>query len=120
MLLSSVSESCCYCKAGGKVHAYSSKSPLGPYNYLGEIASGANPFGGRGSIVTASQETNVFPVVLASGEVAAVWQGDRWQSAPDKLKSHDFTYWYPLEFDTINGTVKKISWIDSFTLDLKG
>lgn len=32
-----VSESCCYCKPGGKVHAYSAADPLGPYDYLGEI-----------------------------------------------------------------------------------
>ena len=32
-----VSESCCYCKPGGKVHAYSATDPLGPYDYLGEI-----------------------------------------------------------------------------------
>ena len=113
-----VSESCCYCKPGGKVHAYSSASPLGPYDYLGEIAGGPNPFGG--SIATASQETNVFPVALANGETAFVWQGDRWQSAPDKLKSHDFTYWYPLQFDAANGSaVQKIQWVDSFALDLK-
>ena len=91
---------------------------LTPANrFLGKIASDANPFGG--STATASQETNVCPIALASGEVAFVWQGDRWQSAPDKPKSHDFTYWYPLEFDTVNGTMKKTSWTDSFTLDLK-
>lgn len=113
-----VSESCCYCKAGGKVHAYSSTQPLGPYSYLGEIAAGPNPFGG--GIATASQETNVFPAALSSGETAFVWQGDRWQSAPDKLKSHDFTYWYQLQFDASNGSsVDKIVWVDSFTLELK-
>jgi len=112
-----VSESCCYCKLGGKVHAYSSTAPLGPYDYLGEIASGPNPFGG--SIATASQETNVFAVALASGETAFMWQGDRWQSAPDKLKSHDFTFWAPLQFDDNNGsTIEKIQWVDSFSLDL--
>ena len=117
-----VSENCCYCKEGAKVHAYAGKSPLGPYDYLGEIANGTNPFGG--SIATASQQTNVFPVALTSGETVFVWQGDRWQSAPDKLKSHDFTYWYPLQFDDENNdagtgsTVQKIKWVDSFALDM--
>ena len=60
----------------------------------------------------------MFPVALAN-ETAFVWQGDRWQSAPDKLKSHDFTY-YPLQFDAANGSaVQKIKWVDSFGLDLK-
>ena len=102
------------------MHAYASTSPMGPYDYLGEIAAGPNPFGG--SIATASQQTNVFPVALAGGETAFVWQGDRWQSAPDKLKSHDFTYWYALQFDdgADNATtIGNIRWVDSFSLNVK-
>lgn len=75
-----VSESCCYCAAGGKVHAYSADEPLGPYVYLGEIAAGPNPFDPRPSAVaTASQQTNVFAVKGSSGETTFMWQGDRWQ-----------------------------------------
>ena len=111
-----ISESCCYCGQGAKVHAYSSPDPMGPYTYLGEIASGSNPFGG--SIATSAQQTNVFPVVLSNGETAFMWQGDRWQSAPDHLKSHDFTYWRPLSFG-VNGSIAPIGWIDSFQLDVR-
>ena len=75
-----VSVSCCYCGQGGLVHAFYSKTPLGPYTHLGEIAGGPNPFGHNNpAVVTTSQQTNVFPYTTASGEVVFVWQGDRWQ-----------------------------------------
>ena len=32
-------------------------------------------------------------------EDTLVWQGQRWQSAPDRVKDHDFATWLPLEFD---------------------
>ena len=119
-----VSESCCYCQPGGKVHAYSATKPLGPYDYLGEIAAGPNPFGG--DIATSSQQTNVFPVKSSKStnpgvgnpdDVTFMWQGDRWQSAPDKLKSHDFTFWKPLNFAK-NGSINRIVWADWFTVQV--
>jgi hypothetical protein len=81
-----VSESCCYCEAGGKVHAYSAEKPLGPYEYLGEIAAGPNPLPPIGStqVATSAQQTNVFPVQGSDGELSFMWQGDRWQSAPGR------------------------------------
>jgi hypothetical protein len=115
-----VSTSCCYCQAGGKVHAYSSTNPLGPYKYLGEIAGGPNPFGG--DVATSSQQTNVFPMRLAGSNGSSIndttfmWQGDRWQSALDKLKSHDFTFWEPLKFAE-DGSIEKLVWADWFTCE---
>ena len=110
-----VSESCCYCQTGAKVHAYSATEPLGPYHYLAEIAAGPNPF--NGSIATASQQTNVFPIRGNGSETRFMWQGDRWQSAPDQLKSHDFTFWKPLDFGK-NGSINRITWVDSFMLQV--
>ena len=46
-----------------------------------------------------------------------MWQGDRWQSAPDQLKSHDFTFWKPLDFGK-NGSINRITWVDSFMLQV--
>ena len=118
-----ISESCCYCSSGGKVHAYSATKPLGPYDYLGEIAAGPNPFppsvAGKTPIATSAQQTNVFPVKGADGELSFVWQGDRWQSAPDHLKSHDFTYWDTLSF-TAAGAVERLTWRDWITVDVGG
>ncbi len=110
-----VSESCCYCEPGGKVHAYSAKDALGPYAYLGEIAAGTNPQGGK--IATSAQQTNVFPVTGSDGSLSFMWQGDRWQSAPDHLKSHDFTYWDILSF-TATDEIERLTWRDWFTVDV--
>lgn len=115
-----VSESCCYCEAGGKVHAYSAEKPLGPWTYLGEIAAGPNPLPPISpQIATAAQQTNVFPFQGRDGGVHFMWQGDRWQSAPDRLKSHDYTYWAPLSFTTA-GAIERLKWRDWFTISLPG
>lgn len=108
-----VSESCCYCGEGAKVHAYSASAPLGPYTYLGEIAAGPNPF--NGTIATSAQQTNVVPVG-ADGH-AFLWQGDRWQSAPDRLKAHDYVYQTLLTF-LPNGSIGHLAWEDNFTVTL--
>lgn len=103
-----VSEACCYCQPGGLVYAYMASAPLGPYSYIGEIAAGPNPF--HGDVATSSQQTNVFRVPGATpADDQFVWQGDRWQSAPDGLKGHDFTYWSVLEF-AANGSIVHMSW----------
>jgi len=108
-----VSDSCCYCEEGGLVHAFSAPAPLGPYTYEGEIAAGPNPFGGR--IATAAQQTAVFLVADGAGGSTPMWVGDRWQSAPDRLKAHDFTYWQPLPF-AANGSIGRLTWQDSVTV----
>lgn len=111
-----VSDSCCYCGEGGQVHAYSAPSPLGPYAYLGEITRGPNPF--NGTVSTSAQQTNVFRVPSRdpTRPDSYVWQGDRWQSAPDGLKAHDYTYWSVLSF-TGNGSVVPIQWQDAIEVD---
>lgn len=114
-----ISEACCYCQQGAPVHAFSSPNALGPYVYLGEIARGPNPWDPNSTAVaTSAQQTNVFPVTSASdGTVTWMWQGDRWQSAPDGLKSHDFTYWTPLTF-LQNGSIAHLQWENTFTVDV--
>ena len=49
-----------------------------------------------------------------------IWTGDRWMSAPDHMKSHDFQYWGMLDFDDSKQPprVQPLKWQDSFTLDL--
>jgi len=41
--------------------------------------------------------------------------GDRWQSAPDQIKAHDFSYWTPLVF-AADGSVQPITWQDNVTI----
>lgn len=110
-----VSESCCYCREGAKVHAFSAAAPLGPWSYVGEIAAGSNPF--NGSVATSSQQTAVFSVTGTSS-TSFMWVGDRWQSAPDRLKAHDFTFWEPLSFSADGKTVSRLTWQDSVTVDV--
>ena len=106
-----VSDSCCYCGGGGTVRAFVAQSPLGPYTYTGSITDGANPFN-PSHVTTASQQTVAFAV----GD-QIVWVGDRWQSAPDRLKAHDFTSLYVIDFDA-NGTELPIAWRDSVLINV--
>eukprot|EP01060_Flectonema_neradi_P023534 TRINITY_DN317_c0_g1_i3.p1 TRINITY_DN317_c0_g1~~TRINITY_DN317_c0_g1_i3.p1 ORF type:complete len:348 (+),score=66.04 TRINITY_DN317_c0_g1_i3:52-1095(+) len=77
------SECCCFCSEGGDVEVYSSDSILGNYTHHGSINQKRQ---------IPAQQTYVLPVNTTSGW-QYIWIGDRWGSAPDKLKSHDFTYW---------------------------
>eukprot|EP01113_Clastostelium_recurvatum_P002942 TRINITY_DN1126_c0_g1_i2.p1 TRINITY_DN1126_c0_g1~~TRINITY_DN1126_c0_g1_i2.p1 ORF type:complete len:356 (+),score=73.77 TRINITY_DN1126_c0_g1_i2:41-1108(+) len=79
---------CCYCQSGSAVTFYKAIQPLGPYT-SGQAISGAIP----------AQQTNVAQYVGANGQADYIWQGDRWQSAPDGIKGHDLTYWGPMSFD---------------------
>lgn len=36
--------------------------------------------------------------VAEASEPIFMWGGDRWQSAPDRFKSHDFMAWVPFHF----------------------
>ena len=115
-----VSDSCCYCQEGGLVRAFSSASPLGPYAYVGELAAGPHPGGAPdGSAATESQQTAVVAVPDGAGGATFVWIGDRWQSAPDRLKAHDFTYWFPIPFFA-NGSIGRLAWVDEFNLTVGG
>ena len=113
-----VSDSCCYCRAGGLVRAFFATSPLGPYSYAGEIAAGPHPGGAPdGRAATESQQTAVVAVPDGAGGATFVWIGDRWQSAPDRLKAHDFTFWVPIPFFA-NGSIGRLAWVDEFELTI--
>jgi len=90
---------CCFCSEGSDIYVFTATSPVGPY----ELQS---------NVVIAS---NVW-----HGQTGAVWftgvdwilYGDRWQSAPDIIKVHDFSYWAPLIFNP-NGSIQTLSWEDT-------
>lgn len=98
---------CCYCQSGSPVSVYvSSNSPLGPFNQTSSLG-GAIP----------AQQTDISPVLLANGQTAFLWHGDEWQSAPDGIKGHDFSYLGLLQF-TSETEIAPIPWQDFFVLDL--
>jgi hypothetical protein len=96
---------CCYCKKGGPVTYYTSSSPLGPYR-TGQVISANIP----------SQQTHIFSFLSPKG-TQYMWQGDRWQTAPQQIKGWDFTYWQPLEFST-SGDIAPLKFTNSFVVDV--
>jgi len=102
---------CCYCQGGSAPTVYISTKPLGPYTT--QVSLGG---------AMSSQQTNVLPYKTnASGTIGMgyIWQGDRWQSAPDGIKGHDFSYWQSLSFDSQGNVQGPLTWVDSFTIDVQ-
>jgi len=97
---------CCYCKGGGPVTYYTSKTPLGPYQQH-EVISANIP----------SQQTDIWPFFTKNNKVEYMWIGNRWQSAPDRLKGHDFQFWSPIQFDAA-GSISPLQFIDEFEIDV--
>ena len=55
--------------------------------------------------------------VDGDGVEQVMYIGDRWQSAPDRLKAHDFTVWAPVVFDAA-GNATTGGFEDEFTLSV--
>ena len=92
----------------------STSSPLGPWVFTGIDINPPNPF--EPSI--RAQENYIFSVSCGSN-TTFIYTGDRWNSASDKEKGHDFQFWYPLTFDDISGLINMMHWVDNFTLVLQ-
>jgi len=70
-------------------------SALGPYSPAGSLVSSGAVWGAQtGAVWFTGADFVLF--------------GDRWQSAPDHIKAHDFSYMAPLSFNS-NGTVNVIA-----------
>lgn len=96
---------CCYCGAGSPVSVYTASHVLGPYTRQGTLGE------------LHSQQTDIFAYVDSSGATQFMYVGDHWQSALDRLKSHDFTVWAPLTFDA-TGNVTSPGFVNEFTVDV--
>ncbi len=46
-----------------------------------------------------------------------MWYGDRWQSAEDGVKAHDFTYWSALNFMD-DGNITSFVWQNNFVVSV--
>lgn len=128
-------------QSGSPVYVYTSTHPLGPYTQRNILdppsgASAASPYGvdaavcsraapspsntclGSGGTNSANaQQSDIFQYFDASGAPQYMWYGDRWQSAPDGIKGHDFTYWSPLAFAP-DGNMTSFGWQDSFVVSV--
>jgi len=102
---------CCYCASGSPVTFYTASSPLGPYQ--NGTSLGPNIPAQQTHIVAYRSMTKS----ASSSSWQYLWQGDRWQSAPDGLKGHDFSYWGPLTFDS-EGEIQPLDFQDAFTIDV--
>jgi len=104
------SAACCSCGGGGTVYVHRADLPLGNYSLQGVIS-----FGSGKDTHTQGQQTTVTTVLGANGSKVFLWQGDRWQSAPDGLKAHDYQFWSPLTFGE-DGSIEPMKWLDEFSL----
>jgi hypothetical protein len=119
---------CCYCPEGTGVRVYTAPSPMGPFTYRGNINVQAgstrdlprtwtSPGTGRNDCIITAQGKHVAAVPTPSG-VVFLWMGDRWGTAPDGVKGHDFQYWSsPFQFES-DGMIKQMKWEDQWTLEL--
>lgn len=88
---------CCFCATGSGVNVFTATHPLGPWNSLDFYDIGCdNSTGHSGATigncasVVHAQQNCVFEVQTSNGTTQMIWTGDRWMSAPDHKKSHDF------------------------------
>jgi hypothetical protein len=102
---------CPFCSGGSGARTFVASSPLGPYAELENINRVS------GHPVVAAQQTFVARLPTRDGHTF-VWMGDRWQSAPDGVKGHDFQHWEPLSFDDV-GAIERLQNIERFSLDLR-
>ena len=112
---------CCFCAEGSGVTVLTAPHALGPYSEGEAYDVGCvpgEPAATCASVVRAQQNA-VFAVRTTTGE-QHVWTGDRWQSAADRLKSHDLQFWAPLQWDdsAVPSRLQRLRWRDSFRLDL--
>jgi hypothetical protein len=116
----SVGLDCCFCAAGSGVTFFTATKPLGPWTLHDQVGRYPN-----GSSVSKAQQNFVISVPGSDGKILYLWTGDRWQSAPDGLKDHDFQSWLPLEFETDESSrgggpdrIRQMEWQDSFYVDV--
>lgn len=123
---------CCFCPAGSGARVYTAADPLGPYAYRGninrkgpadprEIESvdhDTEPGAGRSDVIIPAQQRRIAILPTPDGP-AHIWIGDRWESADDGIKGHDYTYWSsPLAFEE-DGMIRKLRWEDSWEIEIE-
>ena len=110
---------CCFCEEGsdGKVYV-SNQSAIGPYI---ETKMNINKIENEERVIIHAQQNFIAQIKDENNMIQYLWTGDRWKSAQDHLKGHDFQYWQLLTF---NDSVKppqihKLSWQDTIQINVE-
>jgi len=116
-----VASDCCFCAQGSSAIVYTASDPLGPWTRHNDINSIAASVDEDREVANShrrvsAQQSFVLEVPQPDG-MAYLWGGDRWQSADDGFKSHDYQVWLPLVFNETGG-VEPLEWVDNWTLTL--
>lgn len=104
---------CAFCPHGAGAEVYRAESPLGPYEFRGDINRDA-----EGNIIIPGQQTHISRLHGQEDEDTLIWMADLWHSTPDGLKGHDIQYWSaPLEVDEA-GDLRTLRRVDEWELPL--
>jgi hypothetical protein len=116
---------CCFCHNGANAFVWVSETgPLGPY----AIQSGATPDGLLGNVIPFNQSTGMYLIgaqqfsvaqipLCGGGEPLPMYIGQRFGSADDGLKCHDYQYWAPLSIRS-DGGVAEMAWVSAWSVEI--
>jgi hypothetical protein len=114
---------CCFCRHGGGVSVFTAAHPLGPWssraydvgcqgnskgdksypyaidveNCPSSVGYMTNNSATQSVSWSGAQQNGVHTIVTTSGP-RLIWSGDRWYSADDALKGHDYQFWVALRW----------------------
>lgn len=114
---------CCFCHDGANAFVWiSDAGPLGPYELQNSTSSSGLlgdviPYNAsRGVYLTGAQQFGVAQIQTTAGAVP-VYIGQRFGSADDGLKCHDYQFWSPLTI-LPGGNVAEMAWSNDFVLEI--
>ena len=91
-------------------------APLG--NYTLQNVEGVMPFNvSQGKYLSGAQQFSVAALHTANGTVP-MYIGQRFGSADDGLKCHDYQYLAPLTVLS-DGSIEEMAWVNDFTVELQ-
>lgn len=107
---------CCACRGGSSVYVFAASSPLGPYEFIGDIGSNHtaaydphSPY----NYITRAQASVVIPIPISGPETAFLWMGNQWVTS--SRRDSDLLYWAVLGFGS-NRSIQQLVWQDSVQL----
>lgn len=116
---------CCFCHNGANAFVWVSESgPLGTFTLQNTsdamgLLGNVIPYNrSSGMYLTGAQQFSVAQIPLAAGgEPLPMYIGQRFGSADDGLKCHDYQYWAPIVVDE-SGVVEEMQWVNEFKVEI--